>query len=197
MLDLVLSMLASRRRAPLRRGVVEAVWILVLTAAVALAYNRARPVPLPLVTRGGGSSAAAVEAAPSPDGAASAGPIEPGPAEGSPAVRGPQEIAPEAAAAALQDGMTLLLDARDPEDYAAGHLPGAVNLPYNQFETQVVEVAARMFPEQRVICYCEGGDCELSHDLARELFAMGYTNTFVLAGGLQLWAEQGGEVVVP
>ena len=200
---LVERLLGAPRVAPLRRGLLQALGILILSAAAALAYNRTRPVPLPLFTDGASAPAPAPGPGADPAAPGDAGATDPGAGQAvagqdePPVVAGPREIRAEELAASLGDGMTLVLDARDPEYYAEGHLPEAVNLPYNQFETRVIEVSARMFPEQRIVCYCEGGACEMSHDLARDLFAMGYTNVFVLAGGLELWIEQGNEVVVP
>lgn len=48
----------------------------------------------------------------------------------------------------------LLLDVRRPEEYAAGHLPGAVNLPNESFTTQTVPARLKEVP---LFVYCRSG----------------------------------------
>lgn len=60
---------------------------------------------------------------------------------------------PEDAHALVQKG-ALLLDVRSPDEFAAGHLPGAVNVPVDRLEASLKEVGA---PERPVVVYCHSG----------------------------------------
>ena len=49
----------------------------------------------------------------------------------------------------------LLLDVRSPGEYASGHLPGAVNIPFDELPGRTEEIAE--FRDRGVITYCESG----------------------------------------
>jgi len=57
-------------------------------------------------------------------------------------------------------GLVTVLDVRPPEEYAAGHLPGAINIPIHQLEKRL-----RVLPKGReVVAYCRGPYCLMSYD---------------------------------
>lgn len=88
----------------------------------------------------------------------------------------------------------VVVDARRPEDFALGHLPGAVNLPVEEFDACFAEVEHRLARGLPLLVYCGGGDCTLSHELADILRQMGFGRVEVLAGGLEAWKAAGLEV---
>jgi len=49
----------------------------------------------------------------------------------------------------------LVLDVRSPKEFAAGHIPGAVNLPYDQVEERIDELGPSR--DRQVVVYCERG----------------------------------------
>lgn len=49
----------------------------------------------------------------------------------------------------------LLLDVRTPEEFAEGHLPGAVNIPVEELEAKLASVPAKK--DQPVVLYCRSG----------------------------------------
>ncbi|MEZ5500974.1 MAG: rhodanese-like domain-containing protein [Steroidobacteraceae bacterium] len=53
------------------------------------------------------------------------------------------------------DGEALILDVRTSDEFAAGHLPGAVNLPHDQVAARIGELAA--FRDRPVVAYCRSG----------------------------------------
>ena len=57
-------------------------------------------------------------------------------------------------------GLVTVLDVRPPEEYAAGHVPGAVNIPIHQLEKRLRELPRR----KEVIAYCRGPFCLMSYD---------------------------------
>ncbi len=63
-----------------------------------------------------------------------------------------QRLPPAEAWRRMQAGGVTVLDIRTPEEYAEGHLPGAVNLPAEQLSQ-----AAQRLPNRPVLVYCRGG----------------------------------------
>ena len=56
--------------------------------------------------------------------------------------------------------LVTVLDVRPPEEFAAGHLPGAVNIPIHELENRLSELPKR----KEVIAYCRGPYCLMSYD---------------------------------
>lgn len=70
----------------------------------------------------------------------------------------------------LQDGLVTLLDVRPEDEFAAGHLPGALGIPLAELEHRLSEL-----PQDReVIAYCRGPYCILSFEAVAALRARGY-----------------------
>ncbi len=66
-------------------------------------------------------------------------------------------------------GDVVVLDVRPAPEYAAAHLPGAVNIPLEQLEDRLAELPA----DREVVAYCRGAYCVLAHDAVRLLAAHG------------------------
>ena len=88
-------------------------------------------------------------------------------------------------------GAAVVVDARSTEEYAVGHIAGAVSLSFD--EVWKDEVRLRQFdPGGRpVIIYCGGGDCEVSKNLAYALIDAGKKKVLVFTGGLPEWQQAG------
>jgi rhodanese-related sulfurtransferase/DNA-binding transcriptional ArsR family regulator len=71
----------------------------------------------------------------------------------------------EALAGRLAEGAITLLDVRPELEYAAGHLPGAINIPIEQLEHRLHEIPDRT----EVVAYCRGPYCVFAHDAVRLL----------------------------
>ncbi len=69
----------------------------------------------------------------------------------------------------LREGSALLLDVRPPEEYAAGHLPGAVSIPLKELEERIAE----MPKNQEIVAYCRGPYCVLAFDAVARLRKQG------------------------
>ncbi|MGD2055284.1 MAG: metalloregulator ArsR/SmtB family transcription factor [Gammaproteobacteria bacterium] len=63
------------------------------------------------------------------------------------------------------DGLVTVLDVRPPEEYAAGHVPGAVNVPLSRLK----RVLKQLNPEQEIVAYCRGPHCVLAFDAVAHL----------------------------
>jgi rhodanese-related sulfurtransferase len=84
------------------------------------------------------------------------------------------------------------IDARSPRDYAAGHIPGALNLPVSEFESRSREVFKHLPKDARIITYCAGESCQSSILLARMLIEkLGYSRTQVFFDGWHAWGKAG------
>ena len=85
----------------------------------------------------------------------------------------------------------VFIDARAPEEYQAGHIPGAVNLPFDYFDTYYPIVEQKVAKDKHVVTYCSGAECELSLFLAREMRRLGYTDISIFYGGWGMWTDNG------
>src|SRR5262245_53207119 len=145
----------------MRKTVVRAVLIVLIGAGLGLAGNAISPRGIPLITP--------------PKKQAK-----------------PEEFIKLEKAKELWDsGAAIFLDAREPADYAAGHIGNAINLPALAFEKHFAEVSPMLTPESQIVVYCNGTECELSHRLAGSLNQLGYTNVHMLFNGWTVWREAG------
>jgi glyoxylase-like metal-dependent hydrolase (beta-lactamase superfamily II) len=81
----------------------------------------------------------------------------------------------------------VVLDVREAEAYAAGHIPGALHLPRGQIELRVDSVLPD--PTLRVLVTCELG--KISTIAAATLRDMGFAGAIALDGGIKAWREAG------
>lgn len=88
-------------------------------------------------------------------------------------------------------GKYVFVDARSPEDYEAGHIPGAVSLPVGRFEDNITAFLERYPPDASIITYCSGRTCQDSHHLAEYLLEFGYINVNVFIDGFPGWKAKG------
>lgn len=86
----------------------------------------------------------------------------------------------------LQDGDVTLLDVRTEADYALGHLPGAINIPFEELAQRLAELPA----DRPVVAYCRGPHCLLSHDTVIALRARGL-EALRLINGYPQWQAAG------
>ena len=89
----------------------------------------------------------------------------------------------------LEDGQTgfLVIDARTPEVYAAGHVPGAINLPHRTIDAGTTAGLPR---DKVIVTYCDGAGCNASTKAAVKLSALGFA-VKEMPGGLDWWRRDG------
>lgn len=87
----------------------------------------------------------------------------------------------------------LFIDSRGRDDFAAGHIPGALSVPLDRVQRSGKTAPGSTwagtldFPgAQTLVVYCEGGDCQTSISLAKIIHDKGYKDIRIFAGG---WAE--------
>ena len=86
----------------------------------------------------------------------------------------------------LRTGMVTLLDVRPREEYAAGHLPDAINIPLDELEERFRELPAG----QEVVAYCRGPYCALSIEAVQRLRDEG-VKALRLERGYPAWRAEG------
>jgi len=67
-------------------------------------------------------------------------------------------------------GLVTVLDVRPPEEFAAGHLPGAINIPIDKLEGGLAKLSKR----REVVAYCRGPYCLMSFEAVLKLRKRGW-----------------------
>lgn len=91
-------------------------------------------------------------------------------------------------------GNYVLVDSRPAQKFNEGHIPGAVSLPFANFD----KLKDSVLPTDKtklVIFYCAGITCRLSPSSATAAEKLGYTNVKIFLGGMPDWKKAGGLVV--
>ena len=98
------------------------------------------------------------------------------------------EVALEDAETAIR-AADLLLDVREADEFQAGHIPGATNIPRGVLEFKLSNDPALCARELNIVLYCKtSGRAALA---ACSLQAMGYRQVQSLAGGFDAWSAAG------
>jgi rhodanese-related sulfurtransferase len=108
----------------------------------------------------------------------------------------------------LYGSMQFLIDARDDEHYQAGHLTGAYQLDHYRADRYLPTLLPLLLPADKIIIYCNGGDCEDSELAARDLIENGISHTriHVYLEGYKDWiarhepvekGERGSGIIAP
>lgn len=95
-------------------------------------------------------------------------------------------IAPsELSARRATDRAPIVIDVRTREEYASGHIPGALNIPFDQVAERISEIDA----PHGVALYCMIGPRARKGEAA--LLGAGYTSVLHIEGGLAAWKAAG------
>ncbi len=76
-----------------------------------------------------------------------------------------QEMTREELLARAESGSVVVLDVRPAPEYAAGHIPAAVNIPVDQLADRITELP----DDHEIVVYCRGEYCVLAYDAVRML----------------------------
>jgi phage shock protein E len=110
------------------------------------------------------------------------------------AAAAPDPVAPIGAAELLareaaSDPALAVLDVRTPAEYAEGHVPGAINVPHDEVEARLAELAP--LRDKELVVYCKSGRRAA---IALELLQKhGYTRLRHLDGDMQGWTAAGAD----
>lgn len=106
----------------------------------------------------------------------------------------------------LHNGEVIVIDVREPGEFASGHVPTAVNFPRGVLEMKIhthpavgyecdTETALKELAEKELYLICQsGGRSALS---AESLKRLGFTKVTSVAGGMKDWKEQGLQLAQP
>jgi molybdopterin/thiamine biosynthesis adenylyltransferase/rhodanese-related sulfurtransferase len=104
-----------------------------------------------------------------------------------------EEVDPATVREQLESGV-LVVDVRQDDEWATGHIPGARHVPKSHLESRIEGVAPDK--SQRVVLYCASG--QRSAWAARTLIEdLGYESVESMTGGFTLWKDRGYQVEVP
>lgn len=87
-------------------------------------------------------------------------------------------------ATGLADAGALLLDVREPDEWEAGRIPGALHIPMGDLQARQDAIPT----DRRIVAVCRSG--ARSSQVTLALNDAGY-DAVNLAGGMQAWAEEG------
>ena len=88
-------------------------------------------------------------------------------------------------------GDVLFVDARHTDTFNEGFIKGAVPFSIYAYEELIDDFASKYTPEQKIVTYCSGRECDESHELATMLTAEGFLNVRVFIDGFPAWEKEG------
>lgn len=105
-----------------------------------------------------------------------------------------QEISVQDAEQAIREA-DVLVDVREADEFAAGHMPGAVHISRGMLEFRFSGMPALQARDLKIVLYCKtSGRAALA---VAALHEMGYLNVQSIAGGFDAWAAAGKPVAKP
>lgn len=81
-----------------------------------------------------------------------------------------EAVSREELMARSRDGLVTVLDVRPVDEFGAGHLPGAINIPFNELGARLAELD----PSRPIVAYCRGAYCVLSFEAVAALRQRGF-----------------------
>jgi ArsR family transcriptional regulator len=91
----------------------------------------------------------------------------------------------------LREGLVTVLDVRPEDEFALGHLPGALNIPLAELDRRLAELSA----DREIVAYCRGPYCVLSFEAVAALRERAYL-VHRLEDGYPEWKAAGLPVIV-
>jgi len=89
----------------------------------------------------------------------------------------------------MRDGLVTVLDVRPRDEFALGHIPGALNVPIGELESRLVDFD----PDREIVAYCRGAYCVMSFEAVATLRARGFA-VRRLEDGMPEWRAAGLQV---
>lgn len=101
--------------------------------------------------------------------------------------KGPKAIKIDLAFELFNKGIQFI-DSRSPEEYAEGHIKGAINVPFYGSENYL-NIINKFNKDDYIVTYCSSAECDVSTLSGDELFKMGFKKTYVYVGGYAEWTK--------
>ena len=97
----------------------------------------------------------------------------------------------ETARKMFEEGTALFADARSLEAFRNGRIPGAIHLDPEEMEQWSETMMVDYPPDQVIITYCHGAQCDLSQLLAQKLIWLGFEKVYYMIDGWGRWLQAG------
>ena len=104
---------------------------------------------------------------------------------------GVESLAVEEAYADFEAEAALFLDARMPEEYEEAHIPGALNLPPDNYEERFLDAMEAIEGAGKIVVVCSGIECADSIQVAERLLEAVEEPIYVVEDGWRAWKEAG------
>ena len=105
-----------------------------------------------------------------------------------------KEVSLANAPQAIQDA-GILLDVREADEYAGGHIPGAIHISRGLLEFKLSNNPDLAMRDMKIVLYCKNsGRAALA---SKSLHDMGYLYVQSIAGGFDAWSEAGNPIAKP
>jgi len=88
-------------------------------------------------------------------------------------------------------GEALFIDTRSEEDFKAGHIFGARNIPFEERDEEKVLNLLPSLLDKTLVLYCDGSECQSSVELAKFLHKHDFKDIRVFFGGWVEWVREG------
>lgn len=94
--------------------------------------------------------------------------------------------------ALMNDSSIIIIDARKPDFYNLSHIGKAINIyPYGfSSEGELVAKITSLPSDKLFIVYCDGGQCDLSHEIANKMKMLGFKYVTLFHGGWEEWSRK-------
>jgi len=108
----------------------------------------------------------------------------------------PQSLSQEEFVTFSEQADVVVIDVRTAEEYAKGHVPGAINLPHRSVVSG--ELTIDDYSDKNVVLYCHGGGrADIVKNYLNENLALPQEKLFHLRGDFQAWQAKGRTIVKP
>jgi rhodanese-related sulfurtransferase/predicted double-glycine peptidase len=85
----------------------------------------------------------------------------------------------------IADHLITIIDARYESEYKLGHIPSAINMPFDSIG--ITDSVDKLPRDAKIVVYCESVTCGYSAQLAKLLRKEGFTNLYLFPGGWVEW----------
>lgn len=95
---------------------------------------------------------------------------------------------------ALADDKCVIIDARFPRSYAAGHIPGAVNVPVDVGPMTRAKLLSSIDKSKPIVVYCQSNGCPFDESIGAGLVIDGFENVSLFTGGWADWSQSQSQI---
>ena len=102
------------------------------------------------------------------------------------ATRKHKTVSPNEAVVIMNDDQTIVVDVREPPEFAEGHIEGARNIPLGKIDERFGELESHK--NKPIIVNCQSGTRSLA--AGKKLTKLGFTQVYEMKGGIFAWKDQ-------